>query len=81
MWFQRLLIYDPAKRLTAKGALDHPYFADMKTNRDQAAAAAAVADAELEQLAWGENAFQQIVKADDSLDERNHHLDDSLTDD
>ena len=79
MWFQRLLIYDPAKRLTAKGALDHPYFADMKTNRDQAAAA--VADAELEQLAWGENVFQQIVKADDTLDECNYHLDHSLTDD
>ena len=45
--FKRLLIYDPAKRLTAKGALDHPYFADMKTSRDQSAAA----DAKLEQLA------------------------------
>ena len=53
MWFQRLLIYDPAKRLTAKGALDHPYFADMKTNRDQAASASA-GGAKLEQLAWAE---------------------------
>ena len=48
--FKRLLIYDPAKRLTAKGALDHPYFADMKTNRDQAASASAGV-AKLEQLA------------------------------
>ena len=55
MWFQRLLIYDPAKRLTAKGALDHPYFADMKTNRDQAASVSAESGgAKLEQLAWAE---------------------------
>ena len=27
--FQKLLIYDPAKRISAKEALAHPYFGDM----------------------------------------------------
>lgn len=28
-FFQKLLIYDPAKRISAKEALAHPYFGDM----------------------------------------------------
>lgn len=26
MMSQRMLLYDPAKRISAKAALDHPYF-------------------------------------------------------
>lgn len=43
-FFQKLLIYDPAKRISAKEALAHPYFGDMNWE---------------EKLAW-ENAFKQI---------------------
>jgi serine/threonine protein kinase len=27
---ERMLIYDPLKRISAKSALDHPYFADIE---------------------------------------------------
>ncbi len=45
--FQKLLIYDPAKRISAKEALAHPYFGDMNWEGGS------------EKLAW-ENAFKQI---------------------
>ena len=32
--FQRLLIYDPAKRISAKEALAHPYFAEKDSEQE-----------------------------------------------
>ena len=32
---KRLLLYDPAKRISAKQALDHPYFGDGQTNMEE----------------------------------------------